>query len=128
VDTFTLVRTEHLNHHGKLFGGQLLKWVDEFAWLAAARDFCGSVLVTRAMDNSEFRHSVPNGSILRFHIEQRRVGTTSALYSVDVFADVPGGSSEELIFSNRVTFVAVDEHGGKTPLKPTTNCKGENAR
>ena len=52
MDTFTLVRTEHLNHHGKLLGGQLLKWVVEFAWLAAARDFCGSVLVTRAMDNS----------------------------------------------------------------------------
>ena len=66
MDTFTLVRTEHLNHNGKLFGGQLLKWVDEFAWLAAARDFCGSVLVTRAMDPSEFKHAVPTGSILSF--------------------------------------------------------------
>src|SRR5574344_438044 len=97
MDTFTLVRTEHLNHNGKLFGGQLLKWVDEFAWLAAARDFCGSVLVTRAMDHSEFRHAVPNGSILRFHIEQRHVGTTSALYSVDVWADMPGHREEKLI-------------------------------
>ena len=123
MDTFTLVRTEHLNHHGKLFGGQLLKWVDEFAWLAAARDFCGCILVTRAMENSEFRHSVPNGSILRFHIEQRHVGTTSALYSVDVYADIPGGSTEELIFSNRVTFVAIDEHGNKTPLVPKPYCQ-----
>ncbi|HNY20591.1 MAG TPA: acyl-CoA thioesterase [Treponemataceae bacterium] len=120
MDTFTLVRTEHLNHNGKLFGGQLLKWVDEFAWLAAARDFCGSILVTRAMDNSEFRHTVPNGSILRFRVERVRVGTTSVLYSVDVFADMPGRRDEELIFSNRVTFVAVDENGNKTPLKPST--------
>jgi len=119
MDTFTLVRTEHLNHNGKLFGGQLLKWVDEFAWLAAARDFCGSILVTRAMDNSEFRHTVPNGSILRFHVVKVRVGTTSVLYSVDVFADMPGRIDEELIFSNRVTFVAVDETGKKTPLKPS---------
>jgi len=119
MDTFTLVRTEHLNHNGKLFGGQLLKWVDEFAWLAAARDFCGSILVTRAMDNSEFRHTVPNGSILRFRVEQVRVGTTSVLYSVDVFADMPGRRDEELIFSNRVTFVAVDENGNKTPLSPS---------
>jgi acyl-CoA hydrolase len=77
------------------------------------------------MENSEFRHSVPNGSILRFHVERRHVGTTSALYSVDVFADVPGGNAEELIFSNRVTFVAVDEHGGKTPLKLGTIHSGE---
>ena len=119
MDTYTLVRTEHLNHNGKLFGGQLLKWVDEFAWLAAARDYCGSILVTRAMDNSEFRHTVPNGSILRFRVERVRVGTTSVLYSVDVFADMPGRRDEELIFSNRVTFVAVDENGEKTPLKPS---------
>jgi Acyl-CoA hydrolase len=123
MDTYTLVRTEHLNHNGKLFGGQLLKWVDEFAWLFAARDFCGSVLVTRAMDNSEFRHGVPNGSIMRFHIEQQHVGSTSVCYSVDVFADMPGSSSEELIFSNRVTFVAVDADGNKTPLIPNTACK-----
>lgn len=123
MDTFTLVRTEHLNHNGKLFGGQLLKWVDEFAWLAAARDFCGSDLVTRAMENSEFRHGVPNGSILRFRIEQQRVGTTSALYSVDVYADVPGGTEESLIFSNRVTFVAVDANGNKTPLVNKPGCR-----
>lgn len=116
MDTFTLVRTEHLNHNGKLFGGQLLKWVDECAWLAAARDFCGSILVTRAMDKSEFHHSVPNGSILRFHIEQQHVGTTSVLYSVDVFADMPGATVEQLIFSNRVTFVSIDAQGNKTPL------------
>jgi acyl-CoA hydrolase len=122
MDTYTLVRTEHLNHNEKLFGGQLLKWVDEFAWLAAARDFCGSILVTRAMDNSEFRHSVPNGSILRFHIEQKHVGTTSVLYSVDVFADMPGSSEESLIFSNCVTFVAVDKDGNKTPLKQNPDC------
>lgn len=128
MDTYTLVRTEHLNHHGKLFGGQLLKWVDEYAWLAAARDFCGSVLVTRAMENSEFRHAVPNGSILRFHIEQQHVGTTSALYSVDVYADMPGSPEEQLIFSNHVTFVAVDDDGNKTPLKPTRNCQGGEKR
>ena len=122
MDTYTLVRTEHLNHNGKLFGGQLLKWVDEVAWLAAARDFCGSVLVTRAMDNSEFKHPVPNGSILRFHIELQHTGTTSAVYSVDVLADMPGSDLEELIFTNRVTFVAVDEHGEKTALKKGPHC------
>jgi acyl-CoA hydrolase len=38
MQTFTTVRPEHLNYHGFLFGGQLLLWVDEFAWMAAARD------------------------------------------------------------------------------------------
>lgn len=124
MDTYTLVRTEHLNHHGKLFGGQLLQWVDECAWLAAARDYRGSVLVTRAMDNSEFRHGVANGSILRFHIERIREGKTSVTYSVDVWAEIPGEIEEVLIFSNKVTFVSLDGKGEKAPLvrEPNPEC------
>jgi acyl-CoA hydrolase len=123
MDTYTLVRTEHLNHHGKLFGGQLLQWVDECAWLAAAREYGGSVLVTRAMDNSEFRHGVVNGSILRFNIERIREGKTSVTYSVDVWADMPGAVEEVLIFSNKVTFVAVDQNGEKAQLARVPGCR-----
>jgi acyl-CoA hydrolase len=31
VDNFTIVRPEHLNHHGDLFGGTMLRWIDEFS-------------------------------------------------------------------------------------------------
>ncbi len=123
MDTFTLVRTGHLNHQGNLFGGQLLKWVDEFAWLAATRDYCASVLVTRAMNNSEFSHAVPNGSILRFHMDRVHEGTTSLRYSVDVFAEMPGRSEDVLIFTNMVTFVSVDSEGNKTPLIKSNKCR-----
>lgn len=123
MDTYTLVRTGHLNHQGNLFGGQLLKWVDEFAWLAATREYCASVLVTRAMDNSEFAHAVANGSILRFHMERVHEGKTSVRYSVDVFADMPGQDDEILIFSNTVTFVSVDAQGNKTTLKKSEHCR-----
>lgn len=120
MDSFTLVRTEHLNQYNNLFGGQLLKWVDEYAWLFAARDFPDRRLVTRAMDNSEFKHSVPNGSILRFSVKQERVGNTSVTYVVDVYSDEPGGEREKHIFSNKVTFVSVDEHGNKRSLSEST--------
>jgi acyl-CoA hydrolase len=116
MDTFTMVRSEHLNHYGKLFGGQLLKWVDEFSWLAAKRDYKKNNLVTRAMENIEFHHMVPNGAILRFHLEKIKRGTTSLVYSVDVYSEDLAGNPEKHIFSNRVTLVAVDEHGKKTPL------------
>jgi acyl-CoA hydrolase len=58
IDTFTIVRPEHLNHHGSLFGGQLLTWVDEFAWIVASREYAGFRLVTRAMDEVQFRTPV----------------------------------------------------------------------
>ena len=116
METFALVRPEHLNHHGTLFGGQLLKWVDEFAWLAASREFRGCKLVTIAMDRVEFRCTAPGGAILRFHVEPARLGSTSVTYAVEVFSDDPGAAAERSIFSTRITFVRVDDHGHKLPL------------
>ncbi len=116
MDTFTLVRPEHLNHYGYLFGGQLLKWVDESAWMMAARDFPSCSLVTRAMEKVDFKTRVVNGSILRFHIKLWRLGTTSVTYGVEVYADKPGTATEQLVFSNRITFASVDRHGRKCPL------------
>ncbi|MFP4356778.1 MAG: acyl-CoA thioesterase [Phycisphaerae bacterium] len=116
MDNYTIVRPEFLNHHGSLFGGQMLKWVDEFAWLTAARDFPHCRLVTIAMDDIVFRHPAPSGSILRFHIAPANQGTTSITYSVEVFADEPGADVEKSIFSTTVTFVRIDETGNKTPL------------
>ncbi len=116
MDTFTIVRTEHLNHFGYLFGGQLLKWVDEAAWLVATRDFSGHNLVTRAMDRIDFKTRVANGSILRLHVLPRKQGTTSVTYSVDVYAAEPLASKEKHVFSTHVTLACVDEAGNKSAL------------
>jgi acyl-CoA hydrolase len=117
METFALVRPEHLNHFGFLFGGQLLKWVDEYAWLAATREFPESRLVTRALDRIDFKTRVENGSILRFMIERTRKGTTSVTYRVEVAGRAPQSPMEKVVFSTTVTFVAVDEHGVKTGLR-----------
>ncbi len=111
MDNLTLVRPEHLNHHGYLFGGMLLKWVDENAWMAATREFPGSTLVTIKLEESHFKHPVENGSILRFQIEQVERGTSSVTYCVDVFADAPGAEREKEVFSTRVTFVNLNGKG-----------------
>ena len=66
MDNYTIVRKEHLNHYGYLFGGKLLSWVDEFAWIFASLDFPGCSLVTVGMDQVSFKERVENGSILRF--------------------------------------------------------------
>jgi acyl-CoA hydrolase len=116
MNAYAIVRTGHLNHHGFLFGGQLLKWVDEYAWLAAARDFPGYKLVTRAMEKVEFKTPVRSGSILRFRTLPQRMGHSSITYSVEVFADAPGVQGESLVFSNSITFACVDDSGIKREL------------
>lgn len=116
MDNFTLVRPEHLNHHGYLFGGVLLKWIDENAWMAATREFPGCTLVTISMDASHFKHRVENGAILRFSTEREQQGRTSVSYSVVVFADEPGATEEKEVFSTRVKFVRLDERGNPCAL------------
>lgn len=116
MDNFVIVRPEHLNHHGVLFGGQMLLWVDEYSWLTAARDYPGCRLVTRAMDSITFEMQVPNGSILRFHILPEHVGNTSIRYKAEVLADFPGSDDEVVVFNTTVTFVRIGPTGDKIPL------------
>ncbi len=116
MDNYTIVRQEHLNHYGFLFGGAMLKWVDEFAWLVASRDFPGCPLVTVAMDRITFAQPVANGAILRFRILPIEQGRSSVQYSVNVFADEPGESLEKEVFSTTITFVHVDRSGKTHPL------------
>lgn len=116
MDNYAIVRPEHLNHYGRLFGGAILKWVDEFAWLVASLDYPHCSLVTVGMDRVEFHRAAAVGSILRFSVLPVHQGTTSATYSVEVFADEPGADEEVGIFSTKVTFVRVDERGGKCAL------------
>ena len=112
MESFKLVRPGHLNHYGYLFGGYLLQWVDETAYVAASLDYPGSNFVTVAMDRVEFRKSIRQGAILRFDALRQRVGTTSVDYEVRVF----NGPASEPVFSTQITFVALDSEGRKTPV------------
>lgn len=116
MDAFTIVRPEHLNHRGSLFGGQLLLWVDEYSWIAAARELRNRYLVTRGMDSIDFKIPVPKGSILRFHVQLARTGKTSVTYRTEVFSDDLNGKEETLVFSTHITFVSVDKRGQKQEL------------
>jgi acyl-CoA hydrolase len=109
-----LVLPENLNHYGFLFGGYLLKWVDEVAWIAATLEYPGCKFVTIAMDQVEFRQSVRGGSILSFSAKQTRLGNTSISYFVEVSY---GSPSEPLsVFATTVTMVRVDDNGNKKPI------------
>ena len=111
-----LVLPEHLNQYGFLFGGNLLKWVDEFSWIAASLDYPGSNFVTIGMDKVEFRKTVRQGSILSFDVNKAKEGNTSVQYGVKVSSNNLESGEEEVIFSTHVTFVRIDEQGRKLAL------------
>jgi len=127
VNMFTMVRPEHLNHFGNLFGGNMLKWIDEFAYLTAIREFPGEMLVTRAMDNVVFTKDVKAGSVLRFAVQRRHVGHTSVTYAVDVYAQECGAFDEYAVFATSITFVCVDQDHRKRTLPPPYEAPTETA-
>ncbi|MEO5366422.1 MAG: acyl-CoA thioesterase [Magnetococcus sp. WYHC-3] len=118
LQTHKLVLTEHLNHYGYLFGGQLLKWVDEVGWIAAGLEFPGCRFVTVAMDRVEFKRSIRLGSTLRFETRRSRLGRTSVTYEILVYTDDFATGSEEQSFSTQITFVRVDDAGQAAPIRP----------
>lgn len=117
MDHYKIVLPADLNDYGSLFGGTLLKWIDEIAYIRVSLDFSGQHFVTIGLDNVEFRHPIRKGQILRFNCEKTRVGNTSVSYRVQVFAARYQKDSEEVLFENNITFVCVDKNGNKTSIK-----------
>ena len=117
MENHKLVLPEHLNQFGYLFGGNLLKWVDEYAWIAASLDYPGRNFVTIGLDEVVFKRSVREGTILKFVVEKTREGNTSVQYTVTVFRGNRERDGDEPVFSTSVTLVNVDEQGRKQGLR-----------
>jgi acyl-CoA hydrolase len=116
VENHKLVMPGHLNQFAYLFGGNLLKWVDEHAWISASLDYPECNFVTIGMDKVEFKKSVKEGTILKFITQKTKVGRTSVRYMVEVFRGNKGSVPEDLVFSTHVTFVNIDLDGRKAQL------------
>ena len=119
MQTHKLVLPEHLNHYGFLFGGNMLKWVDEVAWIAASLECPGRHFVTVGLDKVEFRRKVTKGAILTFSAARTRTGSTSLTFEVSVaarYTESPGEGADEPVFSTHVTLVRVDAGGRKVAI------------
>lgn len=116
MEHYKIVLPADLNDYGSLFGGTLLKWVDEIAYIRVSLDFPDRHFVTIGLDNVEFRHPIRQGQILRFQCDKVRVGTTSVSYKVEVFGARYDRDSEEVLFENNISFVCVDADGNKVPM------------
>ena len=112
----TLVRQEHMNQHGNLFGGYMLLWVDEFAYLAAIEDYPCVNFVTRAMEAASFTQGVKLGAVLTFTVTRKKIGTTSVTYDVNVTVRDVSSCESYQAFRTSVTMCAVTKDGQKMPL------------
>lgn len=118
MDHHKLVLPEHINHYGFLFGGWLLQWIDEFAYITATVEFPGLKFVTVAMADVQFKRRISSGEVLRFAVERARLGRTSVQYRVRAYGLVVNEDPGTVLFETTITFVSVDEAGHKVPIPP----------
>lgn len=109
-----LIRPTHINHYGRLFGGQLIYWIDELAGIVAMRH-CGTTVTTAAIDNLQFKAPAFAGEMIVLQGEVTYTGKTSMEIRVDTYRESLDGSRERI---NRayVDMVAIDCKGCPTTV------------
>ena len=104
-----LICPAHINHYGRLFGGQLLKWIDELAGIVAIRH-CGGTVTTAAIDNLQFQAPAYNGDMIVLRGMVTYVGRTSMEVRVDTYREALDGT-RQLINRACIDMVAIDREG-----------------
>jgi acyl-CoA hydrolase len=108
-----IVLPNDTNPLGNLFGGRLLAWMDEIAYISANRH-SRRVAVTASINNVSFNKPINLGETITLIAKVSRAFTSSMEVIIDVYVEnkVTGeqSSSNQAIY----TFVAVDQNG--TPI------------
>lgn len=93
-----------INGIDRLFGGQLLKWIDEVAG-ATARRHCGGNAITVAIDNMNFKAGAYLNDVIVLIGKVTHVGSTSMEVRVDTYREEADGTRYPI---NRAYFVMVN--------------------
>ena len=112
--TRKLIKYEDLNAKGTLFGGQVLKWIDEEAAIFCMCQLSSKNIVTKAMSAVDFVSSAKLGDIVEIGCELVGFGRTSVTIACEVRNK---DSKKTIIRVDKIVFVAVDEDGKPTPHK-----------
>lgn len=106
------VKPEDLNANGSLFGGALLRWVDEEAAIYAMLQMGNHRAVTKMMSEINFVSSAVQGDMIEMGLKATRFGRTS----LTMRAEVRNMITRQLILTiEKIVFVSLDEHGNPAP-------------
>ncbi len=100
-----LVRQQDLNHGGTLFGGRMMAWADELAFIAASLTYPGCSFVTKVFEKFDFIRGPAAGSIVRIDARVLSKGSSSVRVEVSGFSAADG----KAIFSTHAVMVNARE-------------------
>ena len=105
------------NHHGTIFGGIVLSYIDIAGGVEAVRHTGHQLFVTVAMKEVIFHEPVYVGDLVSFYAATKRVGKTSITIEVVVEAERFGSRGQVVrVTEAEVVFVAVNQNREKMLL------------
>lgn len=121
VDTATRITTHmvmpgDLNAAGTLFGGLLVKWVDEAASIYVKSLLHTHNIVTKKISEVLYNEPTRLGDVLEFLFRVKNVGTTSITVECVVQAKaIDHDDVQRLILNCDLVFVKIDKLGRPSP-------------
>jgi acyl-CoA hydrolase len=112
-----LVLPNDANTLGNLLGGRLMHYIDLVAAMAAYRH-ARSYVVTASMDHIDFIAPVHVGDLLILKSSLNRAFRTSMEVGVKVWVEHTIDGTLRHVASAYLTFVAVDQQGGRVRVPP----------
>lgn len=106
------VKPEDLNPNGTLFGGTLLRWIDEEAAIYAIIQMDNIRVVTKYMSEINFVSSAKKGEIIELGILATHFGRTSLTLRCVVRNKM---TRRTIIEIDKIIFVNLDENGNPVP-------------
>ena len=110
-----LLMHRHINGYGRLFGGQLVAWIDEMAGLVGRRH-SGREITTACIDNLNFKHPAFLNDTVVLVGRVTYVGRTSMEVRVDTYVEELATGMRKMINRAYVVMVAIDENGHAVPV------------
>lgn len=106
--TRKMIAHKDLNSNGTLFGGRVLDWIDEEAYIYCSTQLENDRVVTRSMSGVDFNASAIRGDIVEIGMEIVKFGKTS----ITVRCDVRNKRTEQSITSvDKIVFVNLGNDG-----------------
>lgn len=102
------VKPDDLNAHGTLFGGSLLRWIDEEAAIYAIIQLGNPRAVTKFMSEIDFVSSARQGDLVELGIRAVAFGRTSLTMRAEVRNMI---TRERILAIERIVFVSLDASG-----------------
>jgi acyl-CoA hydrolase len=115
MTTARLMMPTDANVLGNVFGGAIMKYMDEIAAIVAWRH-AGKNVVTASIERMNFFAPVYVGDLLVLKASVNYVGTTSMEIGVRMEAQDPSSRKGTHSGSCYLTYVALDEKGKPTPI------------